>query len=268
MDVIRFDDYFGNNNQLGSSQNGGRALVTFPVGDSNSNNAVFYIYYIHEDSLGVVVAYKGSISEFIVDDNHVNILRKFGLSFFGICGHAVDDEGWTQVYCLAELDAFGVKLLVFPIDTRSGATLETQLNNDALSVEVKSASLSGFDKVDFANSERRSGVTFPLEDKSLSLVLHSDSNFNYVFDANAKTMAKYHVDAEVKWGTNVVFATKASEKDKVNLGCDGDSGGTGGDAGGGTGGSVIGGSSSNNENVCTSTSYVHTLRYMYMFQYF
>ncbi len=209
------------------------------MGDDPEDTAVFYVFhdYDNDQTLVVIVKYKGHSTRLVINDEDLGGTDGVRLAYNNMCGHAVDDQGWTQVYCIAEIPGF--HLLNFPLDTTTPDALKSQLDNNGLFME--SAELSAND---LEGLGARS-ATFSLADKHLSLLIPSRTKKSFVFNANDKTLSLYGQEADVEWGTNVMYATEAYKKDMVNLGCNGGTGGGG--TGGGTGG---GSSSGNNDQVC------------------
>ncbi len=123
------------------------------------------------------------------------------------------------MYCHGRFNGDDLILLYLPVDTRSASDLENQIAGSQLQLQTRDhRNLSGFDKGKMKSKTNSAGVTFLLEDKSKSLILHSNSKNNYVFDANTKEVTKEE-EQNIKWERAVLFATRASEQDKINLGC-------------------------------------------------
>ncbi len=228
-------------------------MVEFKVGDDDDGVGVFYAYHDPDDqNLVVTVKYMSHSSQLVVTDSDLGGNQGVRLASNAICGRAVDDLGWTKVYCIAMSRLY---LVAFPLDTTSPDNLKNQLDGDNLFVEssaLNDDNLVGLDAGGLFDANRRVGVTFQLADKHLSLLIPSGTKNSFVYNANDKTFSLYGQEADVEWGTNVMYATEAYKKDMVNLGCAGSSGG------GGSGGSGGGG---NDIEVCMA----HVIKFAYLF---
>ncbi len=213
-------DYFDNRNKLGQGHYGGRALVEFPIGNTNKERGIFYIYYVPppDKSLRVLVKYGDSKSEFTVSREKIGNPQSIMLGPHPACGYATDDKGYVQIYCLASVPMFQTYLIFFSIRADTPDNLSNTLDNDAISYEALNIADQNIVEGVHLTNAIGAGVTYLLKEKHLSAFLPSGGSKVYAFNANTKSMAEYN-DMDVPWGASLLFATEATEKDFHNLGC-------------------------------------------------
>ncbi len=269
-DFEAIGDYF--NGLALVESNDFKALVEFPVGGEDGDRALFYLHASDSSrkELIVYVKYGQDVGQATFASSTTPSSDSFpngaapNLGFRSISGYAVDSEGRVQIYCMA-LFGNDLFLLVFPMETKSKVEMQNQISNNEFTLEIKDIrNLGGFNKEKLTNVDGKAGVTFPLEEKHLSLVIHSDGNNNYVFNANTKTMERDNtITLDRDWGGDVLYATRASEIDKISLGCDGTGGGGGGDTGGGKNNDVC----TYNKHAATQHCQLRTLMHYAVFPY-
>ncbi len=214
------DDFFGDGETFGELR-GYRALVELPAMDADGSTPMVYMQG-GVNTVRVIVRYldhKKEMTYFLSDfagspHNFVNVGPN------PVCGSAVDSSGRSPVYCLYYQDE-GLKAFVFTVDTSSEENLIADLavfESYQLAV-INTGSLGQVIGDKLSSFEKRAAAVLPTKESHISLIIPGGSKKTFLFNANGNTITENTVEADVEFGPSVLYATKADERDRANLGC-------------------------------------------------